>query len=115
MMEQKFICKASDEGYIDMKNGILRKTLVFGTNTLMTQFRMERGSKLPLHRHPHEQTGYLVLGHIILSIGGQKFHINPGDSWVIPGNAEHGAEVLEDSVAVEVFSPVRADYLPFPV
>jgi len=30
----------------------------------------------------------------------------------IPGGVEHGAEVLEDSVAVEVFSPVREDYLP---
>ena len=36
----------------------------------------------------------------------------PGDSWCIGGDVEHGAEILEDSVAVEVFSPVREDYLP---
>ena len=36
----------------------------------------------------------------------------PGDSWSIPGGMPHGAEVLEDSVAIEVFSPVRDDYLP---
>ena len=37
--------------------------------------------------------------------------MEPGDSWSIPGNAKHGAEIKEDSVALEVFSPVRADYI----
>jgi len=40
------------------------------------------------------------------------FEVAPGDSWCIPGNVEHGAEILMDSVAVEVFSPVREEYLP---
>jgi hypothetical protein len=30
----------------------------------------------------------------------------------MPGNVEHRAEILADSVAVEVFSPLRGDYLP---
>jgi quercetin dioxygenase-like cupin family protein len=38
--------------------------------------------------------------------------LQPGDSWCIPGGAEHEAQVLEDSVAIEVFSPIREDYLP---
>ena len=41
-----------------------------------------------------------------------KFEAKPVDSWCIPGNIEHGAEILADSVAIEVFSPVREDYLP---
>jgi quercetin dioxygenase-like cupin family protein len=36
----------------------------------------------------------------------------PGDSWNIPMNVTHGAKVLEDSMAIEVFSPLREDYLP---
>jgi quercetin dioxygenase-like cupin family protein len=35
-----------------------------------------------------------------------------GDSWRIPGDVEHWANIIEDSVAVEVFAPVREDYLP---
>jgi quercetin dioxygenase-like cupin family protein len=35
-----------------------------------------------------------------------------GDSWSIPGNVEHSVKVHEDSVVIEVFSPVREDYLP---
>lgn len=88
------------------------KTLVYGEKTLMTEFRLERGNQLPEHSHPHEQTGYLVKGHIILYIGPEKHDVESGDSWCIPCNVIHRAEILEDSVAIEVFSPVREDYLP---
>jgi len=35
-----------------------------------------------------------------------------GDCWNIPGNVEHSAKIIEDAIAVEVFSPVHKDYLP---
>lgn len=104
--------KHSKEGYVSAVPGIRQKTLVYGEKTLMTEFLLEKGSLLPQHSHPHEQTGYLVSGHIRLSIGSEKNDIMPGDSWCIPGNVEHYAEILEDSVAIEIFSPVREDYLP---
>lgn len=102
----------SAQGYIPASDGIKRKTLVFGEKTLLTEFLLEKGKVLPLHKHPHEQTGYLVSGKIILYIGRDRYEVNPGDSWSIPGNEEHRAEIVEDSVAVEVFAPVREDYLP---
>jgi len=104
--------KRVDSGYKQALEGVELKTLVYGDKTLCTEFRLEAGSKLPRHRHPHEQTGYLVSGRIRLSIGEDMFEVASGDSWCIPSNVEHGAEILMDSVAVEVFSPVREEYLP---
>ena len=78
----------------------------------MTEFLLKKGSTLPQHAHPHEQTGYLVTGRIHLSIGSEQYDVQAGDSWCIPGEVEHGAEIIEDSIAIEVFSPVREDYLP---
>lgn len=104
--------KRSAEGYKAPLPGIRMKTLCYGERTLMTEFLLERGAALPLHAHPHEQTGYLVKGHIRLSIGGRPHDILPGDSWCVPSAVEHGAQILEDSIAIEVFSPVREDYLP---
>ncbi len=104
--------KTGNGGYIEVFEGIKRKTLVYGDNTLLTEFILEKGKILPVHSHPEEQTGYLVSGHIILSINGERHDMKPGDSWAIPGGAEHGAETIEDSVAVEIFSPVREDYIP---
>jgi quercetin dioxygenase-like cupin family protein len=102
----------SDSGYEQSAPGIARKTLVYGKQTLMAEFRLKKGSVLPRHAHPHEQTGYLVSGHMTLQIGDRKEEILPGDSWNIPSDAEHGAVVHENSVAVEVFQPLREDYLP---
>ena len=104
--------KASSRGYRPALPGIERKTLVYGDRTLLTEFRMCKGSALPRHAHPAEQTGYLVSGHLRLTIGRRTVDARPGDSWSIPGHIEHGAAILEDSVAIEVFSTVRKDYLP---
>ena len=104
--------KNSKKGYITAIEGVEQKTLVYGEKTLMTEFLLKKGHQLPLHSHPHEQTGYLVKGHICLTIGSEENDIMPGDSWCIPGDVKHGAEIFEDSMAIEVFSPVREDYLP---
>jgi len=104
--------KQSESGYTLAIPGISQKTLVYGEKTLMTEFLLKKGSRLPKHSHPNEQTGYLVNGRIRLSIGSEEYDVTPGDSWCIPSSVEHGAEILDDSVGIEVFSPVREDYLP---
>jgi len=104
--------KVNESGYKQVLPGISLKTLVYGENTLFSEFRMEANSILPKHSHYHEQTGYLVKGRIKLTIGPQTFETGPGDSWCIPGNTDHSAEILENSLAIEVFSPLREDYLP---
>ena len=99
-------------GYIDVCPGIKRKTMVYAENTVMTEFILAKGADLPAHDHPQEQTGYLVSGHLRMTIGGEDYEVKPGSSWAIPGGVEHKAKALENSVAVEVFSPIRSDYLP---
>lgn len=99
--------------YHQILPGIQVKTLVYGEKTLLSEFRMAKDSQLPLHSHVEEQTGYLVSGHIRLHIGMESYEVHPGDSWSIAGNLEHQAEILMDSVAVEVFSPVRESYLAY--
>ena len=104
--------KNSEDGYLEPVPGIKMKTLVWGDNSLLTKFYLEKGSNLPDHSHPNEQTGFMVSGKMKLFIGDDEFMVSPGDSWSIPGNKTHRAEVIEDSIAIEVFSPVREDYLP---
>ena len=104
--------QGNENDYKDVLEKIQQKTLVYGDKTLMAEFRLEQGADLPKHCHPHEQTGYLVSGEIALTIGDETHQVKPGDSWCIAGDVEHKATALEDSVAIEVFSPVREDYIP---
>ncbi len=102
--------KKSGQGFHEIMPGVELKVLCMDANTLMAEYRMKKGNNLPLHDHPHEQTGFLVSGEIRLIIGDDVFDARPGDAWSIPGGVVHGAEVLEDSTAIEVFSPVREDF-----
>ena len=105
-------CKQEKNGYQQPIPGVALKTKVYGDKTQFVEFKLEAGHRLPMHSHPEEQTGYLVSGSIVLTIGDQTFKVTPGDSWCIPGDVPHGAEIILDSIAIEVFSPVRKEYLP---
>ena len=104
--------KTSDRDYLQPADKIRMKTLVYGEKTLMSEFRLEQGAQLARHSHPHEQTGYLVSGALRLTIGTDLYAVRPGDSWCIPADVEHQAEAVEQAVVIEVFAPLRKDYLP---
>ncbi len=93
-------------------DGVTYKTLVYGDKTSLGEFWLKKGSIVPIYKHPHEQTGYMISGRMTFKIADEDHNAEAGDSWSIPGNVEHSVEVLEDSVVIEVFSPAREDYLP---
>ena len=103
--------KKEESGYREIVEGIFMKTLVHGEKTHLMESRLKKGSVHNLHSHPHEQTGYVVSGRLMMTIGDEKFEAEAEASWSIPGGVEHSGEILEDSVVVEVFSPVREEYL----
>lgn len=80
----------------------------------MAAFRLDKGSALPRHTHPHEKTGYLVLGHMTLRVDDEEAGIRPGDSGNIPGNVGHSAVFNEKSVAIEIYFPIREEYSAVP-
>ena len=55
-------------------------------------------------------TNYLVSRQVKFTVDSEQTICDSGDSWCIAGNKEHSAEALQDSVLVEVFSPVWEDY-----
>lgn len=103
--------KKSESGYVEKLPGVFQKTLTFGENTLMVNVRISKGAIIPTHQHPHEQTGTILFGKLEFQIEENHFIAQKGDSWTIPGNIPHGALASEDTSVIEVFNPVREDYL----
>jgi quercetin dioxygenase-like cupin family protein len=93
--------------------GVFMKSLTYGDSTVLCEFHFTRGAIIPAHEHTQEQSGYCVSGLLRFTGDEGEFIAEPGSSWNFKGGTIHGAEVLEDSVAIEVFSPVREDYLPY--
>ena len=103
--------KIDELTYRPLIDGVQLGTLVHGEKTLMGRFQLAKGSVIPAHDHPYEQTGLLLSGRMVFTIDGVEHEAAPGDSWCIGSGVSHAATALEESVAVEVFSPVREDYL----
>jgi len=93
-----------------MLPGVTRRTLTAGDKMMLIEVRLEPGAVVPMHTHPHEQTGYVVSGHMRLQIAGDTLDLDPGDAYLIPGGVEHEATALDPLVIVDVFSPPREEY-----
>ena len=105
------IVKANSEGYKDVLDGVRLKNLVHGESTHLTKVKLRRGAVIPEHQHPQEQTGYLISGSLRFFSGDKETIVSVGDCWTFAGDEMHGAEALEDTVVLELFSPLREDYL----
>ncbi|WP_163324903.1 cupin domain-containing protein [Draconibacterium mangrovi] len=92
--------------------GVKMRALAFEEQSIMCEFELEKGSELPSHGHPCEQTGYLISGKLNFRIDKEWFTAEPGDSWCIPSTIEHQVEVLEEAKVLEIFTPIRPDYSP---
>lgn len=90
---------------------LTRRVLAYNEKLMLTEHTMEEGSVFPRHSHPHDQLAYLVSGHIRVSAGDEIFEARAGDSFVLHGGVEHQVWALERSVALDIFTPLREDYL----
>ena len=108
---KKFTINQGEGARITMLEGVERRNLVTGNETMLCEFTLHKGSVLPLHQHPHEQTGYLLSGHLLFQIDGEDIEMKPGDSWSIHGSVNHMVTVIETSVVIETFTPVREDFI----
>jgi quercetin dioxygenase-like cupin family protein len=95
---------------VEMLPGVVRRTMSDGRRMMLIEVTLEQGAVVPMHTHPHEQTGYLVSGGLRLQIEGETRDLSPGDCWMIPGDVRHEATALERSVIIDVFSPPREEY-----
>lgn len=104
--------KKDSINYRQLLPGVVMRPLVFEEKTILCEFQLQKGAELPSHEHPYEQTGYLVSGKLDFRIGDKWQTAEPGDSWCIPENVEHQVKVMDDSIVLEAFTPIRPDYLP---
>lgn len=83
-----------------------------GENLMLSVVRFEPDATVPVHSHPHEQAGLLVSGRLKFTIGAETRVLEPGDQWLIPGGVPHTVVAVDGpAVALDVFNPIREDYL----
>ena len=72
---------------------------------------LAKGALVPRHEHPNEQITNVLEGRLRFVIGDEEQIVPAGATVLIPGNVPHEVEAVEDSIALDVFSPVREDWV----
>jgi quercetin dioxygenase-like cupin family protein len=103
--------ETTSERWIEMVPGIRRHTLASGERLMLMIVQLDAGSHLPEHHHPHEQLTHVLRGRLRLTLAGEPHELSAGDSLLLPSNAPHAADALEDTLVLDTFSPPREDLL----
>ncbi len=85
--------------------------LSHGSESMVTKMLYKEGDNPPLHKHPNEQSGYVISGRYRITFGNNDQVIGPGDSHSISRDVEHRIEIIEPGEVLDFFSPPRKDYL----
>ncbi len=109
-MQPVFTSLAATPGK-EITNGVTMRFLS-GEHVMLNYVEMKPHVEVATHHHPHEQLGLVFEGELTLRIGDEERILRPGDMYVVPSGIPHGAYSGGSRVlAVEVFYPLREDYL----
>ena len=90
---------------------VKRKIMAYEQSLMVVKVAFEVGGVGPLHQHMHVQITHVESGVFEVEIDGQKKVLKAGDAFHIPANILHGAVCLEEGVLIDVFSPMREDFI----
>ena len=96
----------------DQGGGVRRKVMAYGDQMMAAYVEFAAGAVGALHKHPHVQITFVKAGAFRVQIAGEERVLRAGDFFYVPSEAVHGATALEAGVLVDVFSPMRAEFLP---
>ena len=91
--------------------GVQRQIMGYDDKIMLVNVKFDKGGVGPMHQHYHSQVTYVISGAFELTIGDETKTVRGGDAFYIPPNVMHGAICTEAGVLIDVFSPIREDFM----
>jgi len=91
--------------------GVKRKIMGYDDKIMLVNVHFSEGGIGPMHEHHHSQVTYVVSGEFELTIGEETKMMKAGDAFYIPPHVMHGAICRKEGVLIDVFSPIREDFM----
>ncbi len=107
----KIFVMDTDIVWEQVDKGVMRKIMAYDDNLMMVKVKFDTGGVGVLHNHHHSQITHVESGTFEVQIDGVKKILKSGDAFYIPPNIIHGAVCLEAGVLIDVFSPMREDFI----
>lgn len=109
--EVKVFIEDNQLAWQDLGGGVQRKILSYDERVMMVKVAFEKGAIGTLHHHYHTQISHVDSGVFEVEIGGEKKVLKAGDVFHAPPDVIHGVVCLEKGVLLDVFSPMREDFI----
>jgi quercetin dioxygenase-like cupin family protein len=91
---------------------IKRKIMSFTNDLMLVKVAFEKGGIGATHKHSHLQISYVATGIFEVTIGGESKILKEGDVYFVPSDELHGAVCFENGILIDVFNPMREDFVP---
>jgi quercetin dioxygenase-like cupin family protein len=100
-----------DEMEKEAMGDLMSRRFVSGEKLTVAQVAFQKGGSAAVHQHESEQISYVLEGTLRFHVAGEEVIMTKGQVLLLPSNVPHGAEALEDAVVLDVFSPIRRDWI----
>ena len=105
------IVHANDIPLKDLGGGVSRRVMAYSPQLMIVEVNFEQGGVGSVHTHPHCQNTYVKSGRFRFTIDGEPVEVGPGDTIALPPEIPHGTLCLEAGTLIDMFSPMRKDFL----
>ncbi|MGA3094621.1 MAG: cupin domain-containing protein [Dehalococcoidales bacterium] len=95
----------------EVLNAKLARKVISGEKITLAQIFLAKDAVVPLHHHENEQFSSVLTGAVRFELEGKELVLRAGEVLHIPSSVPHRVVALEDSLALDVFSPIRTDWL----
>jgi quercetin dioxygenase-like cupin family protein len=96
---------------LDVMSDKISRKFVAGDKAMVAQIYLKKGAVVPEHHHESEQITYILEGALKFELEGKEVIVHKGEVLRIPSNVPHRAVALEDTLDLDVFSPIRMDWI----
>ncbi len=100
-----------DEIALEKVTEMISRKIVTGEREMLAQIYLKRGALVPVHSHASEQMTYVLQGALRFLVGQEEMIVREGEVLHIPSGVSHQIEALEDTLELDVFSPIRQDWV----
>jgi quercetin dioxygenase-like cupin family protein len=96
---------------LEQMNPLIARQVIHAETMTVARIHLKPGCLVPEHSHPNEQISMIERGALRFIIDGEEVVVRAGQAVRIPPHVPHSAEALEDSLATDLFSPPREDWI----
>ena len=105
----------SDTPFEEVAPGLKRQIMGYDDKIMLVKAVFEEGAVGQLHKHYHSQVTYVESGEFEMTIDGEVKTLKAGDSFYVLPHLWHGCTCTQPGTLIDVFSPVREDFLGYPM